>query len=220
MAAPLICAYIPQSGHLPRAGLGYPQHGRRPDLIQGAGFFVPAHHRGMSRFRKLASIDELIIHCAATPNGRHVGAFDIDAWHHERNFKRHPDALTGKGSWAGLGPHAAAFGSIGYHYVILTSGAVQVGRRLTETGAHCRGHNARSIGVCLVGTDQFTMAQWESLGRLVRAEQRDREKRHLPPLSLHGHSEFNKHKTCPGFSVRQWVHDGYTPPANAVLEGG
>lgn len=172
----------------------------------------------MSRFRPLSDIDELIIHCADTPNGREVTAADIDRWHVERGFHRNPAALAGYGPWAGRGPHAAALTAIGYHYVIRINGVVEVGRRLTETGAHCRGHNNRSIGVCMAGRDQFTQNQWDALAALVRAEQRDREKQHMPILSLHGHREFNAHKTCPGFSVGEWVRLGMTPPDGALLD--
>lgn len=72
-------------------------------------------------------IDEIIVHCSATPRGRRVTAKDIDGWHRERGFR-----------------------CIGYHYVIGLDGEVEE-RAESEAGAHCKGHNARSIGVCYVG---------------------------------------------------------------------
>nr|WP_329601534.1 N-acetylmuramoyl-L-alanine amidase [Pasteurella multocida] len=45
---------------------------------------------------------------------------------------------------------------------------VESGRKIGEIGAHCRGQNRNSIGICLVGTDRFTVAQWQALANLVR----------------------------------------------------
>lgn len=174
----------------------------------------------MSRYRPDTQISSLIIHCAATPNGRPHTAADIDRWHGERTppFTRHPDALTGTGAWAGKGQHARDLAHIGYHYVIRINGVVEVGRRLTETGAHCVGHNATAIGVCMIGTDAFTQAQWDALAKLVKATARDRKQARLPTLTLHGHREFAAHKACPGFDVAAWVANGYTPAPANVLE--
>jgi len=184
----------------------------------------------MSRYRPEAEITELIIHCAATPNGVEYTAAHVNGWHGGRSFMRNPDALTGAGAWATKGPHASGLKHIGYHYVIRTNGVVEVGRRLSETGAHCRGHNHNSIGVCLIGTDVYTQAQWDALKQLVKAEIRDHGKRRLsaiakrgsradfPALSIHGHREFNTNKTCPGFDVAEWLANGMAPLKAHVLE--
>lgn len=172
----------------------------------------------MSRYRKQHEIDTLIIHCSDTPNGRFHTAADVDYWHgadREKRglqpFRRHPDALIGAGPWQGLGRHAAELAHIGYHFVIYTNGAVAVGRRLTETGAHARGWNNRSIGVCLIGRDKFTPAQWSALARHVRTTQRHREANHWEKLNVIGHRQVNKRKTCPGFDVQSWLDAGMTP---------
>lgn len=172
----------------------------------------------MSRYRPLSQIDEIIVHCADTPNGRPFTAADIDRWHGERGFRRDPRALTGEGPWAGQGPHASELAHIGYHYVIRVNGVVEVGRRLTETGAHCRGRNGRSIGVCLVGRDRFSPAQWRSLRKLVEAEQRDRRRDGRPPLAVYGHRRFNRRKTCPNFDVAAWLAGGLEPLQDHLLE--
>ena len=57
--------------------------------------------------------------------------------------------------------------SIGYHYVIEVDGALRAGRLPDEVGAHAAGHNADSIGVCMVGTDAFTAGQWKTLVRVI-----------------------------------------------------
>lgn len=76
----------------------------------------------------MRDINEIIIHCSATPIGRDVSASDIDKWHRERGFD-----------------------CIGYHYVIRLDGSIEVGRPLDKVGAHCKGHNAHSIGIVYVG---------------------------------------------------------------------
>lgn len=67
------------------------------------------------------------------------------------------------------------FDDIGYHFVITKDGTVQVGRSIEKPGAHCKGHNLTSIGVCLVGKpdmqrpeSDFTDAQMRTLKLLVQ----------------------------------------------------
>ena len=75
---------------------------------------------------------KVIIHCSATPNGRNDQAEDIHRWHKEKG-------------WDG----------IGYHYVITVDGKLQAGRPEYWTGSHAYGHNTGSIGVCMIGTDEY-----------------------------------------------------------------
>lgn len=100
----------------------------------------------------MKKIDSIIIHCTATKEGWDVRAKDVDLWHKERGFKM-----------------------IGYHFLIDLDGKVEVGRPLTMDGAHCKGWNNHSIGICYVGgLDKFgnpkdtrTNAQKVSLMNLV-----------------------------------------------------
>ena len=73
----------------------------------------------------MRKIKEIIIHCSATREGRDYTVADIDRWHRERGFF-----------------------CIGYHFVIYRDGSIHVGRSVEEVGAHCKGHNTVSIGVC------------------------------------------------------------------------
>lgn len=136
-------------------------------------------------------IDLVVVHCSDSPFG---SAALIEAWHRARGF-------------AGLG----------YHWVILNGypdadshrlrrprfdldGVAQPGRPLNEPGAHARGHNAHSAGICLVGRDQFTQAQFETLTRLVREIRRDH-----PGARLVGHYELlrpgDPPKSCPNLDM-------------------
>ena len=73
-------------------------------------------------------IDLVVLHCSATPDGRDVSAADIRRWHLERGFA-----------------------DIGYHFVVRLDGTVEVGRAIGRTGAHCKGYNRHSIGICYIG---------------------------------------------------------------------
>ena len=76
----------------------------------------------------MRDINKIIIHCSATPEGRDVNTETIRQWH------------TAKG-WS----------DIGYHYVIELDGSVNMGRDIDRIGAHTKGHNTGSIGICYVG---------------------------------------------------------------------
>ena len=72
--------------------------------------------------------DYIVIHCTATPEGRDIGAKEVDRMHRQRGFN-----------------------GIGYHYVIRLDGTVEKGRPEDAIGAHVEGLNARSIGIAYVG---------------------------------------------------------------------
>lgn len=130
----------------------------------------------------MRKISEIIVHCAATPEGKAFTVADIDAWHRKRGFR-----------------------CIGYHFVIYLDGSVHKGRTIEEVGAHCLGHNANSIGICYIGgcatngktpKDTRTEAQKASLVRLITEL-----RRRFPNASVHGHDEF-ANKACPSFNVK------------------
>lgn len=131
-------------------------------------------------------MQKVIIHCAATPNGRAHTAQEIHHWHKDRG-------------WDG----------IGYHYVIRLDGIVERGRPEYWQGSHTRGENFESIGICLIGTDAFTVDQWASLKKLV-----SKLMSRYPGVKIHGHNEFSS-KDCPGFNVTEWVQNHF-PVGNTI----
>jgi N-acetylmuramoyl-L-alanine amidase len=143
--------------------------------------------------RQPSDIKQLIIHCSASLNGVHHSAAEIDAWHKARGFQRRPEDIR---------QHEPGLPHIGYHYVIYVNGALTNGRHELEIGAHCQGHNKGSVGVCLIGTDKFTPAQWSALRGFVQSFR----KRH-PEATIHGHREYAA-KSCPGFDVHAWIEKG------------
>lgn len=131
----------------------------------------------------MREINKIIIHCSATKPSQDIGAFQIDEWHKKQG-------------WSG----------IGYHFVIRRSGEVEKGRDIEIAGAHCKGQNKHSIGICLVGgidengksQNNFTAEQFAGLRRLV-----SELKQQYPNATSHGHNEFAA-KDCPCFDVREF----------------
>lgn len=165
----------------------------------------------------MRTVDLIVIHCSASPNGRFITASDIDVWHWQRGFRR-------QASWLGvLNPNLKA---IGYHYVIYTTGAIATGRALDEIGAHCYGYNRNSIGICMAGTDRFTPQEWKALASLIGVL-----KERYPRARICGHRDLSPDvdgdgivekwewlKTCPGFNVADWLGSGQPSPDNILKE--
>lgn len=95
------------------------------------------------------------------------------------------------------------FNGIGYHYLVGLDGMVGFGRDERIAGAHCSGHNSRSVGVCYVGgvdarmqpKDTRTAEQRESLRQLITLL-----RQRYPQATVHGHREFAA-KACPCFDA-------------------
>ena len=122
------------------------------------------------------TITRIVIRCSATQNGKQLrtatqtAAERINDWHKQRGFQRLAS------NYKQFNPHLQ---HIGYHFVIDTDGTVETGRKEGETGAHVKGHNLNSLGICLVGGitkdkrnhGEYTEAQWKALEVLVTALQ-------------------------------------------------
>ncbi len=126
-------------------------------------------------------INEIIVHCTATPEGKDFKAADIDRWHRQKG-------------WDG----------IGYHHVVDLDGTVEPGRPESKVGAHCLKHNTNSIGVVYVGglasdgktpKDTRTPQQKAALVKLLTEI-----KHRYPGATIHGHRDFAA-KACPSFDA-------------------
>lgn len=142
------------------------------------------------------TINEIIIHCTATREGKNYTVDDIRRMHIARGFS-----------------------DIGYHYLIYIDGSVHTGRDINIVGAHCTNHNAHSIGISYVGgldssgktKDTRTTLQKESLVKLIKQLKslyptakvighRDTS----PDLNGNGLVEPNEWiKACPCFDVKK-----------------
>jgi len=131
----------------------------------------------------MRKIEKIILHCAATKEGHDIKTETIRSWH-----------VKGNG-WS----------DIGYHYVIELDGSVHDGRPIQRSGAHTRGHNATSIGVCYIGgidknkapKDTRNEAQRKAMDELI-----DSLRGEYPGATIHGHNEFAA-KACPSFDVQK-----------------
>ncbi len=84
---------------------------------------------------------------------------------------------------------------IGYHYLITTDGKVYGGRTENAIGAHTKGENTSSIGICIVGNfDNYkpTTLQLEGLNTLTKEIWSRYGK-----IPLYGHNDFANTR-CPG----------------------
>lgn len=152
-------------------------------------------------------ITGIIIHCAATPNGRWHNVQEIDQWHQARDFKREEEFRQRFNS---------DLLAIGYHFIIYPNGAIATGRHLDEIGAHAQGFNSKSIGICLLGTDKFSQEQWESLRENIALLLRKYPGIHR----VVGHRDLpDVKKTCPGFNVAEWLAGDMQPLPGHVLVG-
>ena len=124
----------------------------------------------------MRQIDKIIIHCSATPTDMDITASDIRDWHIDRGWS-----------------------DIGYHYVIRRDGTLEDGRPIAQAGAHTKGQNSNSIGICLIGgADGFdyTLDQMDVLVDLVETLEEA-----YTSATVHGHNEFSS-KACPQFDVQ------------------
>lgn len=132
------------------------------------------------------TINEIIVHCTATREGKDITVEEIDRWHKKRGFK-----------------------CIGYHFVVYLDGSVHVGRDIDIAGAHCTNHNKNSVGVCYVGgldkngkaKDTRTDAQKKSLLDLINQLKLD-----YPKAKVYPHYAFAA-KACPCFDAFKEYND-------------
>lgn len=127
-------------------------------------------------------INEIVVHCTATPDGREFSVAQIDAMHRQRGFD-----------------------GIGYHYLIGLDGTVREGRPVERAGAHVAGRNANTIGISYVGgidragkpKDTRTAAQKRALLSLIT----ELCERFPSIMRVSGHREY-ANKACPCFDAR------------------
>ena len=123
----------------------------------------------------------IVIHCSATREDREFTEYDLDICHRRRGFN-----------------------GTGYHFYIRKNGDIKSTRPLERIGAHTRGFNKESIGICYEGgltasgqpADTRTLHQKASLVALLREL-----KRVFPRALIVGHHDLNPMKACPCFDA-------------------
>ncbi len=128
------------------------------------------------------AIDEIIVHCAATPEGKYFDVRDVTAWHKQRGW-----------------------GRCGYHFIVLLDGTIQEGCPVGQEGIHTKRHNKGTIGISYIGgvskdgkvaKDTRNKAQRAGLIGLVMAL----KAKHGIAKPVSGHNQYAQ-KACPSFSV-------------------
>lgn len=136
----------------------------------------------------MRKIKNIVIHCSATPPSMDVDAAMVRGWH------------VNERKWS----------DIGYHYFIKRDGTIEKGRSLTRSGAHVKGWNKTSVGVCYAGgvdengkpQDNRTAEQTRSLMMIAKTL----EKR-FEGAKVLGHRDFEGvAKACPSFDVKGWFY--------------
>ena len=125
----------------------------------------------------MRKINYIVVHCSATREGHALTPEALETEHRRRGFR-----------------------TTGYR----RDGTVLGTRSLELPGAHCRGHNKYSIGICYEGgldirgtpADTRTPAQRASLVALLREL-----KRIFPKILVVGHHDLNPMKECPCFNA-------------------
>ena len=129
----------------------------------------------------MRTITLIIIHCSATCEDRPFTEQALEAAHRQRGFD-----------------------GTGYHFYIRRDGTLHHPRLLGEVGAHAKGFNRCSIGICYEGgldpqgqpADTRTPQQLQRLRDLLSIL-----KRLYPHALIVGHRDLNPHKACPCFDA-------------------
>lgn len=136
---------------------------------------------------KLLVPECIVIHSAATK-----ATMDIDvAWITNEHLKR-------------------GFLGVGYHYFIKRDGTVEEGRPIVRPGAHVRGHNDYTIGICYAGglskhgkaEDNKTQEQEDAMAILIA----NLMVKYDGITDVVGHRDLHGTATeCPSFEVSEWL---------------
>ena len=132
----------------------------------------------------MRKINKIIVHCSATREGENIPVETIRKWH-----------VEGRG-WS----------DIGYHFYIDLQGEIFKGRDIAKIGAHCKGQNRNSIGICYCGgvesdgktpKDTRLDCQKDSLLAVLRTL-----KAMYPDATIHSHKDYAR-KACPSFDATE-----------------
>lgn len=133
-------------------------------------------------------VDTIIIHCSATPQGSRLEPATLVKMHRKRGFN-----------------------GCGYHFYIRRTGEICDMRPVERIGAHCRGHNEGSIGICYEGgldsrgnaADTRTAEQKHALKCLIATL-----KKEFPIKVIAGHRDFSPDLDGDGtIEPEEWIKE-------------
>lgn len=145
----------------------------------------------------MRTINLIVIHCSASRVDRNFTEDDLEVYHRRRGFN-----------------------GTGYHFYIRKNGDIKTTREIERIGAHAKGYNRNSVGICYEGgldchgrpADTRTEWQIHSMHVLILTLLRDYPgcricgHRDLSP-DLNGNGEIEPEewiKACPCFDVKEF----------------
>ena len=112
----------------------------------------------------MRAINSIIVH--HTASGFKTTFEQITSWHKDRGFN-----------------------TIGYHFVVFPDGKIREGRPVSQIGAHAKGRNADTIGVCVVGNFEELLPTEEATEALSLLLDSLLDSYDLPRSSVFGHRD-------------------------------
>lgn len=109
------------------------------------------------------------------------------------------------------------FADVGYHFVVMPSGRIFLGRPTWARGAHAVGHNGGTVGLAIAGDFDLERPTGEAIAGLEKVYAGLASKR--PTLPLVGHGELLPRR-CPGRFLRSYLQDvraAYPEGARAAI---
>lgn len=136
----------------------------------------------------MRKVDLIVVHCSATRQDKDFTEHDLEVCHRRRGFN-----------------------GTGYHFYIRKNGDIKTTRSLEWIGAHAKGYNVGSIGVCYEGgldgngRPKNTMTCWQqhSLRVLIAALRMD-----YPGCRVCGHRDLSPDRNGNGeIEPEEWVKE-------------
>lgn len=134
----------------------------------------------------MRAIDLIVVHCSATREDRNFTEYDLEECHRRRGFN-----------------------GTGYHFYIRKNGDIKTTRPVERIGAHAKGFNQHSIGVCYEGgldcngNPKDTRTQWQlhSLRVLLKVLTKD-----YPGARVCGHRDLSPDLNANGeIEPEEWI---------------
>lgn len=150
------------------------------------GGMIPSYAGGFMR-----RIDLVILHCSASDRAEDDSIEAVN--------RLHTSDITEPIKWGKYNTTGKGWSDCGYHYLITKDGLIQAGRQVERAGAHCKGFNSHSIGVCFSGDKEFTPAQFRAWRKLNASL----IKKYGIDIDVKPHNHFSKYKTCPNFDMKR-----------------
>lgn len=92
---------------------------------------------------------------------------------------------------------------IGYHWVIQGDGVLYTGRSIYLMGAHVRGFNKESLGVCVTGNNTTPLQRWNKVQIRTLKQLVASCAMIFPGLEIVGHRDLTGGTACPGLDVKE-----------------